>query len=155
MKKLKLEELGRISIDEFKESEKLPVCIVLDNVRSLHNVGSAFRTADAFRVERLFLCGINCPYGPRELVRHAATDRACRCVNGLGHNPGPNRGTDQGASNETTDCWGVYRGAGAELCCRAARISADDCSEEFLHQPADLLQRPEAVGPQLQGAAHL
>jgi hypothetical protein len=47
MKKLKLEELGRISVDEFKEAEKLPVCIVLDNVRSLYNVGSVFRTADA------------------------------------------------------------------------------------------------------------
>jgi tRNA G18 (ribose-2'-O)-methylase SpoU len=58
VKKLKLEELGRISIDQFKESEKLPICIVLDNVRSLHNVGSAFRTADAFRIEKIYLTGI-------------------------------------------------------------------------------------------------
>ncbi len=42
MKKLKLEELGRISVDEFKDADKLPVCLVLDNIRSLHNVGSAF-----------------------------------------------------------------------------------------------------------------
>jgi 23S rRNA (guanosine2251-2'-O)-methyltransferase len=50
MKKLKLEELGRLSVNEFKNTEKLPVCLVLDNVRSLHNVGSAFRTADAFSI---------------------------------------------------------------------------------------------------------
>ena len=49
MKKLKLEELGRISVDQFKAAEKLPISIVLDNVRSLHNVGSAFRTTDDFR----------------------------------------------------------------------------------------------------------
>src|SRR5687768_15057208 len=58
MRKLKLEELGRITIDQFKAIEKLPVCILLDNVRSLNNVGSAFRTADAFRIEKIFLCGI-------------------------------------------------------------------------------------------------
>ena len=55
MKKLKLEELGRISALEYKDAEKLPVTIVLDNIRSLHNVGSAFRTADAFLIEKLFL----------------------------------------------------------------------------------------------------
>lgn len=58
MKKLKLEELGRISVDEFKGAEKIPVCILLDNVRSLHNVGSAFRTADSFRIEKIYLTGI-------------------------------------------------------------------------------------------------
>jgi tRNA G18 (ribose-2'-O)-methylase SpoU len=58
MKKLKLDELGRMSIDAFKQVEKLDVCIVLDNVRSLHNVGSAFRTADAFRIAKIYLTGI-------------------------------------------------------------------------------------------------
>ena len=58
MKKLKLEELGRLSINEFKVADKLPVSILLDNVRSLHNVGSAFRTADAFRLEKIYLTGI-------------------------------------------------------------------------------------------------
>jgi tRNA G18 (ribose-2'-O)-methylase SpoU len=58
MKKLKLEELGRISIDEFKSIEKLPVCVLLDNVRSLHNVGSVFRVSDAFRLEKIYLTGI-------------------------------------------------------------------------------------------------
>lgn len=58
MRKLANEELDRKTIDEFKEAEKLPVCIVLDNVRSLNNVGSAFRTSDAFLIEKIFLGGI-------------------------------------------------------------------------------------------------
>jgi 23S rRNA (guanosine2251-2'-O)-methyltransferase len=71
MKKLKLEELGRISVDEFKEADKLPVCIVLDNVRSLHNVGSAFRTSDAFRVEKIYLTGITGTPPHREIEKTA------------------------------------------------------------------------------------
>ncbi|BDD02623.1 TrmH family RNA methyltransferase [Aureibacter tunicatorum] len=58
MRKLKNEELDRISVEEFKTKEKKPVVIVLDNVRSLNNVGSAFRTGDAFLVEKILLCGI-------------------------------------------------------------------------------------------------
>lgn len=57
-RKLKLEELNRISAEEFKEAEKTPLIIVLDNVRSLHNVGSVFRTSDAYLVESVYLCGI-------------------------------------------------------------------------------------------------
>jgi tRNA G18 (ribose-2'-O)-methylase SpoU len=57
-RKLLNEELERKSIDEFKTSEKLPIAVVLDNVRSLNNVGSVFRTSDAFLVEKIFLCGI-------------------------------------------------------------------------------------------------
>jgi 23S rRNA (guanosine2251-2'-O)-methyltransferase len=71
MKKLKLEELGRISIDQFKDSTKLPVTILLDNVRSLHNVGSAFRTADAFRLEKLILAGITGTPPHREIHKTA------------------------------------------------------------------------------------
>src|SRR6185369_11320716 len=71
MKKLKLEELGRISIDQFKEAEKIPVCILLDNVRSLHNVGSVFRTADAFLVEKIFLTGITGTPPHREIHKTA------------------------------------------------------------------------------------
>ena len=71
MKKLKLEELGRISVDEFKEADKLPVCIVLDNVRSLHNVGSAFRTADSFRMEKIYLTGITGTPPHREIQKSA------------------------------------------------------------------------------------
>ncbi len=58
MKKLSMEKLDRLSIQEFKQTEKSPIVLVLDNVRSLNNVGSAFRTADAFRIEKIFLCGI-------------------------------------------------------------------------------------------------
>ena len=71
MKKLKLEELGRISPEEFKEADKLPVCLVLDNVRSLHNVGSAFRTADAFRIEKIYLTGITGTPPHREIQKSA------------------------------------------------------------------------------------
>src|SRR5690349_3012964 len=71
MKKLKLEELGRMSIDQFKEAEKIPVCILLDNVRSLHNVGSAFRTADAFRIEKIYLSGITGTPPHREIHKTA------------------------------------------------------------------------------------
>ncbi len=58
MRKLKITELNRISVEEFKSSEKIPLVIVLDNVRSQHNIGSVFRTGDAFLVESLYLCGI-------------------------------------------------------------------------------------------------
>ena len=58
MRKLKLEELNRVSVEDFKKQEKLPVTVILDSVRSLHNVGSVFRTADGFAVERIILCGI-------------------------------------------------------------------------------------------------
>jgi len=71
MKKLQLEELGRISVEAFREAEKQPVCIVLDNIRSLHNVGSAFRTADAFRIERIFLTGITGTPPHREIQKTA------------------------------------------------------------------------------------
>ncbi len=76
MKKLKLEELGRISVDEFKTAEKSNVSILLDNIRSLHNVGSAFRTADAFRIEKLYLTGITGTPPHREIQKTAlgATD---------------------------------------------------------------------------------
>ena len=58
MRKLKVTEMGRMSIDEFKASEKQPIVVVLDHVRSLYNVGSVFRTSDAFRLGGVCLCGI-------------------------------------------------------------------------------------------------
>src|SRR5690554_1051606 len=62
MKQLSLDQLGRIDQEHYKRAEKMPVIVVLDNIRSLHNIGSVFRTADAFRVSAVFLCGISaCP----------------------------------------------------------------------------------------------
>ena len=62
MRKLSMDELNRLSKEDFEQAEKLPIIIVLDNIRSLSNVGSFFRTADAFRIGELMLCGITaCP----------------------------------------------------------------------------------------------
>lgn len=58
MRKLKITEMDRLSIDEFKQAEKTPLIVVMDDVRSMHNVGSVFRTGDAFRIEAVYLCGI-------------------------------------------------------------------------------------------------
>ena len=58
MRKLKITELNRLSVDEFKRADKLPLVVVLDEVRSLHNIGSVFRTSDAFLVNGIYLCGI-------------------------------------------------------------------------------------------------
>jgi tRNA G18 (ribose-2'-O)-methylase SpoU len=58
MKKLKITEMNRLTAEEFKDEKKTPLIVVLDNIRSLHNVGSVFRTADAFLVESVYLCGI-------------------------------------------------------------------------------------------------
>lgn len=70
-KKLKLEELGRIDVETFKETKKIPLVVVLDNVRSMHNVGAVFRTADAFIVEKIILCGIT-PVPPHREIHKAA-----------------------------------------------------------------------------------
>ena len=58
MRKLKIDELNRITVDKFHEVDKLPLVVVLDDIRSLYNVGSVFRTSDAFRVSAIYLCGI-------------------------------------------------------------------------------------------------
>ncbi len=69
--KLKLEELGRVDVDTFKTLEKIPVVVVLDNIRSMHNVGAVFRTADAFLIEKVILCGIT-PRPPHREIHKAA-----------------------------------------------------------------------------------
>lgn len=66
-----MEELNRISVQEFKEVEKIPLTVVLDNVRSQNNIGSVFRTSDAFRVERICLCGI-CSTPPHRDIHKTA-----------------------------------------------------------------------------------
>ncbi|HAR20386.1 MAG TPA: RNA methyltransferase [Cytophagales bacterium] len=69
--KWSMDELNRLSVEEYKEANKLPVVLVLDNVRSMHNVGSVFRTSDAFRVEKLCLCGITATPPHREISKTA------------------------------------------------------------------------------------
>ena len=69
--KLSMDELHRISVDEFKAADKLPLTVVLDNVRSQNNIGSVFRTSDAFRVERICLCGI-CSTPPHRDIHKTA-----------------------------------------------------------------------------------
>jgi 23S rRNA (guanosine2251-2'-O)-methyltransferase len=71
MRKRLNEELGRKSVDQFRDSEKSPFSIVLDNVRSHNNIGSVFRTADAFLVERIFLCGITAIPPHRDIQKTA------------------------------------------------------------------------------------
>ena len=71
MRKLSMDELNRKSTDEFKKAEKLPIIIVLDNVRSMNNVGSVFRTADAFLVEAIYLCGVTATPPHREIQKTA------------------------------------------------------------------------------------
>lgn len=70
-RKLQNEELHRISTEQFKQAEKLPVVIVLDNIRSQNNVGSVFRTSDAFRIEKIYLCGITSTPENREVHKTA------------------------------------------------------------------------------------
>lgn len=93
MRKLTTEEMGRMSVEEFRESEKLPLTVVLDNVRSLNNIGSVFRTSDAFRVEHIALCGITATPPHREIhktalgaedsVEWSYHEDATECVRGL------------------------------------------------------------------------
>jgi 23S rRNA (guanosine2251-2'-O)-methyltransferase len=71
MAKLKLDELNRVSVADFKNQKKIPIVVVLDEVRSLHNVGSIFRTADGFAVESIVLCGITAQPPHREIEKTA------------------------------------------------------------------------------------
>jgi 23S rRNA (guanosine2251-2'-O)-methyltransferase len=71
MRKLNMDELKRVSVEKYNELGKLPVICVLDNVRSQHNIGSIFRTSDAFRIEELYLCGITATPPNREINKSA------------------------------------------------------------------------------------
>jgi tRNA G18 (ribose-2'-O)-methylase SpoU len=70
-RKLKLWELDRVSEEEFKQQEKFPVIVILDSIRSLNNIGSFFRTADAFNVEKIYLCGITATPPHRDIQKTA------------------------------------------------------------------------------------
>jgi 23S rRNA (guanosine2251-2'-O)-methyltransferase len=71
MRKLQMDELNRLSVEDFKETNKNNFCIILDDIRSMNNVGSAFRTADAFLVEKIYLCGITATPPHREIEKTA------------------------------------------------------------------------------------
>ena len=71
MRKLGMDELDRKSVNEFRQSEKMPVVVVLDNIRSMHNVGSVFRTADAFLIRGIYLCGYT-PQPPHRDIHKTA-----------------------------------------------------------------------------------
>ena len=71
MRKLRTIEMNRLSVEEFKDAEKMPLIVVLDDVRSLYNVGSVFRTCDAFRVEAIYLCGITATPPSNEIHKTA------------------------------------------------------------------------------------
>jgi tRNA G18 (ribose-2'-O)-methylase SpoU len=71
MKKLRVDEMNRVDIDTFKSLDKVPIVMVLDDIRSLHNVGSVFRTADAFALKGIYLCGITAQPPHREIQKTA------------------------------------------------------------------------------------
>jgi len=71
MRKLSLQELGRVDVDTYKTLPKSPVVVILDNIRSAHNVGSFFRTCDAFRIQHIYLCGITAQPPHREITKTA------------------------------------------------------------------------------------
>jgi len=98
MRKLSMEELHRLSKEEYAEAEKLPVVMVLDNIRSLSNVGAVFRSADAFRIGAVYLCGITACPPHREIHKTAlgadetvdwryfeTTEAACRELKAMGY----------------------------------------------------------------------
>ena len=71
MRKLRNNELGRISVEEFKKATKTPIVVILDNIRSLNNIGSVFRTSDAFLIEKIYLCGITATPPNKEIHKTA------------------------------------------------------------------------------------
>ncbi|MEJ7674011.1 MAG: RNA methyltransferase [Chitinophagaceae bacterium] len=71
MKKLSMDELDRKTVDEFKRSEKFPLIVVLENIRSMHNVGSVFRTADAFLINAVYICGYTAQPPRKEIDKTA------------------------------------------------------------------------------------
>ena len=89
MRKLKNKELNRLNLEEFKNKKKVPIVIILENVRSAHNVGSVFRTSDAFLIEKIMLCGI-CPVPPKNEIRKTAL--------------GATESVDWQYFNDSTDC---------------------------------------------------
>jgi tRNA G18 (ribose-2'-O)-methylase SpoU len=71
MRKLKNSELNRLNVEEFKQTAKIPLIVILDNIRSLNNIGSVFRTSDAFLIEKIYLCGITAKPPHKEIHKTA------------------------------------------------------------------------------------
>src|SRR5919206_1558082 len=71
IRKLSMDELNRISVDEFKQADKMPIVVILENIRSAYNVGSVFRTADAFLLEAIYICGYTA-YPPHKEIKKTA-----------------------------------------------------------------------------------
>ena len=71
MRKLKNSELGRLNVEDFKKTDKIPLIVILDNIRSLNNIGSVFRTSDAFLIEKIYLCGITAQPPHKEIHKTA------------------------------------------------------------------------------------
>lgn len=71
MRKLRNNELGRITVDEFNKAQKIPLLVILDNIRSLNNIGSVFRTSDAFMIEKIYLCGFTATPPRKEIHKTA------------------------------------------------------------------------------------
>ena len=69
--KVKNEDLNRLTVEQFKSANKKPIIVILDNIRSLFNIGSVFRTSDAFRIEHVYLCGITATPPHREINKRA------------------------------------------------------------------------------------
>jgi tRNA G18 (ribose-2'-O)-methylase SpoU len=122
MRKLKLDELGRLTLDEYQKVRKLPVIIVLDNIRSLFNVGAIFRTADAFRISQIYLCGITArpPHrdiqktalGATESVKWQYFDETSSAVKKLkeeGYKIFAIEQTDQSADLDSWHCYNIER----------------------------------------------
>jgi len=71
MRKLSMDELNRLSVEDFKQTDKMPIIVVLENIRSAYNVGSVFRTADAFLLEAIYICGYTCCPPHKEIKKTA------------------------------------------------------------------------------------
>ncbi|MEO6288149.1 MAG: RNA methyltransferase [Dyadobacter sp.] len=122
MRKLEVEEMGRLTLEEFKASDKFPFVIVLDNIRSLNNVGSFFRTADAFRAQKIILCGYT-PYPPhREITRSAL---------------GAERSVDWEQSPETLQAVTQLRAEGYRIWC-VEQVEGSVLLQDFNPQPGVL-----------------
>lgn len=102
MRKLKITELNRISTEQFKEEKKIPIIIVLDNVRSMHNIGSVFRTSDAFLIDAIYLCGITATPPNQEIHKTAL---------------GAEYSVDWKYFNNTTDAIDELKEKGYYVCC--------------------------------------